>query len=115
MEGKKRQATAVVSEHAAQAALRRGSAVGLAPDEERVLRMRLGASLPLGARLERIATATDAEIELLAFEIEAFLKLEARAAPAPVAPARAAAPGPARTPQSSRAKDKIVRALRKKP
>jgi len=104
MDGKKATGTAVVTESAAQAVLRRGAAVDLASDEEKVMRMRLGASLPLSARLERIAVATDTEIELLAYEIEAFLRLRERAAP----PQRAAAP------RASRAKEKIVRALRKK-
>ena len=104
MDGKKASGTAVVTESAAQAVLRRGAAVELAPDEEKVMRMRLGASLPLSARLEHIAVATDTEIELLAYEIEAFLRLRQRAA----SPERAA------TPIASRAKEKIVRALRKK-
>jgi hypothetical protein len=103
MSAKKRTGTAVVTESAAQAVLRRGPARELAPDEENVMRMRLGASLPLSARLERIATATDTEIELLAYEIEAYLKLRARPAPA----ARPAV-------STSRTKEKIVRALRKK-
>jgi len=105
MQGKKR--TAVVTERSAQAVLRRGPAPELAPNEEKVMRMRLGAALPLSARLERIASATDAEIELLAFEIEAFLHLKGRRAVARV-PVRAAAP------KASRVKEKIVRALRKK-
>ena len=105
MQGKKR--TAVVTEKAAHAVLRRGPAPELAPDEEKVMRMRLGADLPLSARLERIASATDAEIEILAFEIEAYLHLKERRA-AVRAPARAAAP------RTSRVKEKIVRALRKK-
>ncbi len=104
MDGKKATGTAVVTESAAQAVLRRGAAVELAPDEEKVMRMRLGASLPLSARLERIAVATDTEIELLAYEIEAFLRLRQRA----TSPERAPAP------IASRAKEKIVRALRKK-
>jgi hypothetical protein len=100
--------TTVVTEQAAQSALRRGAATELDATEERALRMRLGASLPLSARLERIAVATDAEIELLAYEIEGFLKLEERrAAPAP-------APATAAVPTTSRTKEKIVRALRKK-
>lgn len=106
MQGKKRAGAAVVTESAAQAALRRRSAAELAPEEEKVLRMRLGAGLPLSARLERIAAATDAEIEILAYEIEAYLRWKARA------PRAAGQPGPA--PTTSRVKEKIVRALRKK-
>lgn len=94
-----------VTEAAAQAALRRGSSSELAADEERALRMRLGASLPRSARLERIAVAGEAEIELLAYELEAFLRLRAGGAAGPV-PAR---------PVASRTKEKIVRALRRKP
>jgi len=106
MSGTRRTRTAVVTEQAAQSALRRGAALDLDATEERALRMRLGASLPLSARLERIAVATDAEIELLAYEIEGFLKLKERRAAA--APARAAVP------TTSRTKEKTVRALRKK-
>ena len=107
MSGTRRTRTAVVTEQAAQSALRRGAATELDATEERALRMRLGASLPLSARLERIAVATDAEIELLAYEIEGFLKRKERRAAAP-APTRAAVPA------ASRTKEKIVRALRKK-
>ena len=105
--GKKNQGTAVVSEAGAQAALRRGAVPALAAEEERALRMRLGASLPLAARLERIATATDAEIDLLAIEIEAFLAHRARSATPPTL-------APRTPPAASRTKEKIVRALRRK-
>jgi hypothetical protein len=110
MSGTRWTRTAVVTEQAAQSALRHGAAPGLAATEERALRMRLGASVPLSARLERIAVASDVEIELLAYEIEAFLHLKARRA------AAAAAAAPVHTPVStaSRTKEKIVRALRKK-
>ena len=97
--------TAVITESAVQAALRRGPALELSADEEKAMRMRLGASLPRAARLERkVLEGSDAELELLAFEIEAYLQLRGRAA--------AADPRPA--PRDSRAKEKIVRALRKK-
>jgi hypothetical protein len=105
MQGKKR--TGVVTERSVQAVLRRGPVPELAPNEEKAMRMRFGAALPLSARLERIASATDAEIELLAFEIEAYLHLKKRRAAARV-PVRAAAP------KASRVKEKIVRVLRKK-
>jgi hypothetical protein len=102
MDGKK---TAVVTESAVQAALRRGPAVELGAEEEKAMRMRLSASLPRGAALERkVLAGTDAELELLAFEIEAFLAMRARG--------QVTAPRPA--PRDSRAKEKIVRALRKK-
>lgn len=97
MDGKK---TAVVTESAVQAALRRGPALELGAEEEKAMRMRLGASLPRAARLERkVLEGTDAELELLAFEIEAHLRLRGRTRPAP---------------RDSRTKEKIVRALRKK-
>jgi len=108
--GSKRTGTAVVTEQAAQALLRRGPARGLGGTEENVVRMRLGASLPLSARLDRIAVATDVEIEVLAYEIEAWLhaKQDVGGSEAvTLAPPRA-------TPAASRAKEKIVRALRKK-
>jgi len=108
MNERKSTGTSVVTESAAHAALRRGPARALAADEERALRMRLGASLPRTCALERLASATDAEIEVLAYEIEAWLKLrqrQGRATSADVSP----------TATPSRAKEKIIRALRKKP
>jgi hypothetical protein len=100
--------TAVVTEAGAQAALRRGPTPELAPDEERAVRMRLGAPLPRTARLERKVAAGDLEIELLAWEIETFMKWKAH-----VAAIRARAE-PKAAPATSRTKEKIVRALRKK-
>jgi len=75
------------------------------------VRMRLGASLPLSARLDRIAVASDVEIEVLAYEIEAWMRAKERQRPSAtgVAPAR-----PRSAPAASRAKEKIVRALRRK-
>ena len=108
MSGTRRTRTAVATEQAGQSALRRGAAPELDATEERALRMRLGASLPLSARLERIAVATDVEIELLAYEIEAFLQLKARRVSQAAPPVRAGAPA------ASRTKEKIVRALRRK-
>ncbi len=100
----KKKGAAVVTEGAAQAVLRRGPARELAPDEEKVMRMRLGASPPRGEPLERVGQGVaDVEIELLSYEIEAFLKLRQR---------RAAGRRPA--PTASRAKERIIRALRKK-
>jgi hypothetical protein len=102
----KKTATGVASEASAQAALRRGPTSELAPDEERVLRMRLGASPPRTASLERTAERSDLEIELLAAEIEAHLRW--REHQATVSSSIRAVPQPSRT------KEKIVRALRKK-
>jgi len=102
----RKKGAAVVSEGAAQAVLRRGAARELAPDEEKVMRMRLGASPPGGDPLERIGGGrAEVEIELLSYEIEAFLKLRQHRA-------RGNLPRPA--PTSSRAKERIIRALRKK-
>ncbi len=102
----KKTATVVATEPAAQAVLRRGATRELTSEEERVLRMRLGAVPPRTTPLERSAEArTDLEIELLAAEIEAHLRWREhqreRAAQAVV-------------PQPSRSKEKIIRALRKK-
>jgi len=99
--------SAVVTEGAAQSALRRGPAKELSPEEEQVMRMRLGASPPRSAPLERLGEGLpDVEIEIRAVEIEAYMKWRARED----ASVRRAAP----TPLPSRAKEKIVRALRKK-
>jgi hypothetical protein len=98
-----------VNEAAAQAALRRGPTRELAPDEERVMRMRLGASPPRATPLERVAAPyTDLEIEVLAVEIEAHLRWKEHQATVAARAATRVAP------QHSRTKEKIVRALRKK-
>ena len=107
---KKKSGVAVVTEGAAQALLRRAPAKELAPEEEKVMRMRLGASPPRTAPLERAGEGiTDLEIELQAAEIEAYMRWkvmrEERAAVS-------RAPAPAALP--SRTKEKIVRALRRK-
>ena len=96
----------VATEAGAHAALRRASTRELTPEEEKVMRMRLGAAPTRTAPLERsYDEGSDLEIEIRAAEIEAWMRWKARAAE------RAAArPAPA----PSRAKEKIVRALRKK-
>ena len=113
MPEKRRSRTAVVTEGAAQSVLRRAAAPELSSEEEKVMRMRLGATPPRAARLERAVEADEElEIELRAMEIEAFMKWKAHLAsraPAAVIP-RAAQPAKA---GHSRTKDKIVRALRK--
>jgi len=107
MVARKKTAPGVASEAAVQAVLRRGVASELSPEEEKVMRMRLGASLSRGQALERAGRGlADVEVELLAFEIEAFLKVRERRARQGHAPAAAAQP--------SRAKERIIRALRKK-
>ena len=103
----KKTATEVATEAAAQAALRRGPTRELTPEEERVMRMRLGAVPPRGAPLERSAGArTDLEIELLAAEVDVHLRW--REAQRGRAASRAVAPS------NSRSKERIIRALRKK-
>lgn len=108
----------LVTEGAGQSVLRRGAARELDPEEERVMRMRLGASPPRSAPLERLAEGLgDLEIEVYAAEIEAYMKWKAREEErAPQARAafhdRPGMGGP--PPVSSRTKEKIVRALRKK-
>jgi hypothetical protein len=110
--GTSRTASDVVTEGAAQAALRRGPARELSAEEEKVMRMRLGAALPRTADLEWSGDelSEDMQIELQALQIEAWMKWRAHLA-AQRAPR--AAPGRV-TPQVSRTKEKIVRALRKK-
>ncbi len=104
---KNKSGVGVVTEGAAQAALRRGPAKELSPEEEKVMRMRLGAAPPRTAPLERAAEGlTDLEIEVYALEIETYMKWRAREE------TRADRPGPSAVP--SRTKEKIVRALRKK-
>lgn len=100
--------TGVVTEGAVQAALRRAPARELAPEEEKVMRMRLGASPPKTAPLERVAAGhADLEIETRAMEIELYLRWKAHEEER-AATARAPAPVPSRT------KEKIIRALRRK-
>ncbi len=107
MDAKRKTGAIVVAEGAAQAVLRRGGARELEPAEEKVMRMRLGAAPARTVPLERVGQGDpDLEIELLAMEIEAFMKLrEGRGREAGRAAPR---------PQPSRTKEKIIRALRKK-
>lgn len=72
------------------------------------MRMRLGASPPRSAPLERAAEpGSDLEIELRAAEIEAYMRWKAREE-------ERVAAFPGARPSPSRTKEKIVRALRKK-
>jgi len=106
MATKKNTGVGVVTERGAHAALRRAPAKELSPEEEKVMRMRLGAAPPRAAPLERSFDGpSDLEIEIRAAEIEAWMKWKARAAERVV---------PAAVPAPSRTKEKIVRALRKK-
>ena len=113
--GTTRAASAVVTEGAAQAVLRRGPARELAAEEEKVMRMRLGAALPRTAALEWSdgELSEDLQIELQAMQIEAWMKWKAHLA-SHRTPARAATRTTTAAPRASRAKEKIVRALRKK-
>jgi hypothetical protein len=106
MAGKRKSVPAVATEAAAQAVLRRGAARSLSSDEEKVMRMRLGAALPRTVKLERVGKGfPETEIDLLAYEIEAYLRLgrPGRGKALPAGPAAA-----------SRAKERIIRALRRK-
>jgi hypothetical protein len=113
--GTSRTASTVVTEGAAQASLRRGPARELSAEEDKVMRMRLGAALPRTAELEwtERELSEDQQIELQAMQIEAWMKwkdhLAAQRAPR-TAPGQTTLPAP----QVSRTKEKIVRALRKK-
>ncbi|HET7753167.1 MAG TPA: hypothetical protein VFK85_04590 [Anaeromyxobacteraceae bacterium] len=112
-----RNRSTVVSESAVQATLRRAPARELQADEDRAMRMRLGASVPAGAPLERKPAGNeDAEIELLAAEIEMFMRMrdQLRAHAARRAATSAAAAEHRPVARVSAAKTKIVRALRKK-
>lgn len=107
MVARKKAARAVAGEAAVQAVLRRGSARELSQEEEKVMRMRLGASPAREQALERVGRGVaDLEEELLAFEIEAFLKLGERR--------ERLVSGRAVVPHPSRAKERIIRALRRK-
>jgi hypothetical protein len=116
---KSRKSTSVVSEGAAQAVLRRGRTRELAPDEERVMRARLGATVPATSTLGWMddELSEEQQIELQAMQIEAWMKWKAHLATQRTS-RTAVAPAPAATrvavrPQPSRAKEKIIRALRK--
>lgn len=103
---KKKTVGTTVTESSAQAMLRRSGARQLAADEEKVLRMRLGASLPRKGEIEWMGTADEElAIDLHAIEIETYLKLRAHKTRRVVTAA---------APATSRTKDKIVRALRRK-
>jgi hypothetical protein len=111
-----RSGRAVVTEGAAQAALRRGQARELTPEEEKVMRLRLGASPPATSALEwtEEELSEDLQIELQAMQIEAWMKWKAHlAAQRDPRPAVRTVTAPA--PRPSRTKEKIVRALRRKP
>jgi hypothetical protein len=103
---KKNGGVQVVTEAGAHAVLRRAAARELTPEEDKVMRMRLGAAPPRAAPLERSFDGpSDLEIEIRAAEIEAWMKWKARAA---------VRTEPRPGPRPSRAKEKIIRALRRK-
>lgn len=106
---KKSTGVGVVTEQGAHAALRRAPTKDLSPEEERVVRMRVGAAPARTAPLERSYEAgSDLEIEIRAAEIEAWMKAKAMAEARATGRLAVAAPAP------SRVKEKIVRALRRK-
>jgi hypothetical protein len=106
---KRKTAGTTVTEASAQAVLRRRGATKLAAVEERVMRMRLGATLPRRGEIEWMGTESEElAIELKALEIETYLKLRAHQA------RQARRATPAATSPTSRTKDKIVRALRRR-
>jgi hypothetical protein len=106
---KRKTAGTTVTEASAQAVLRRRGATKLAAVEERVMRMRLGAALPRRSEIEWMGTESEElAIELKALEIETYLKLRAHQA------RQARRATPAATSPTSRTKDKIVRALRRR-
>ena len=106
---KRKTAGTTVTEASAQALLRRRGATKLAAVEERVLRMRLGAALPRRGEIEWMGTESEElAIELKALEIETYLKLRAHQA------RQARRATSAASSSTSAAKDKIVRALRRR-
>ncbi len=112
-----RNGAVVVTEAAAQAVLRRGAVRELSPEEEKVMRLRLGASPPRTATLDwaEEELSEELQIELQAMQIEAWMKWKAHLAAqrSPKQAAVRAVPAPA--PRPSRTKEKIIRALRRKP
>ena len=108
MATKKSTGVGVVTERGAHAALRRSPTKDLSPEEEKVVRMRLGAAPPRAAPLERSYEGdADLEIEIRAAEIEAWMKWKAHLAERSAGSAAVVA-------APSRVKEKIVRALRRK-
>lgn len=107
-------AAVAVEDGQVKRALGNGSAARLAVIEERALRMRHGAPVDLEAPLPR-AAGTNAELadELTLIEMRLLSAMRAQGrVPGPRRELRAVASAPVAT--SSRTKDKIVRALRKK-
>ncbi|MEI6223330.1 MAG: hypothetical protein WCS72_01170 [Deltaproteobacteria bacterium] len=106
---KRKTAGTTVTEASAHAVLRRRGATKLAAVEERVMRMRLGAALPRRGEIEWMGTESEElAIELKALEIETYLKLRAHQA------RQARRATSAASSSTSAAKDKIVRALRRR-
>lgn len=112
-----RSSAAVVTENAAQAVLRRGVARELSPEEEKVMRLRLGASPPDTTTLDwtEQELSEDLQIELQAMQIEAWMKWKAHLASRRAQKHAAVRAAPAPAPRPSRVKEKIIRALRRKP
>ena len=86
----------------------RNAAERLSAREEKAVRMRTGAGVDLETALPRRGKTVEARAELTALEIELTRKLQERASQ------EAADPAPADGPRvRTRAKDKIIRALRR--
>jgi hypothetical protein len=112
-----RSGAAVVNEDAAQAVLRRGVARELTPEEEKVMRLRLGASPPLTTTLDwaEEELSEELQIELQAMQIEAWMKWKAHLASQRAQKHATVRAVPATAPRPSRVKEKIIRVLRRKP
>jgi hypothetical protein len=114
-----RSGAVVVSEAAAQAVLRRGAVRELSAEEEKVMRLRLGASPPATTTLDwaEEELSEELQIELQAMQIEAWMKWKAHLATqrSPKQATVRAVPALAPAPRPSRTKEKIIRALRRKP
>ena len=88
----------------------RKAAERLSAREEKTVRMRTGAGIDVKTALPRRGKTADARAELTALEIELTRKLLERSSAERSAPE----PQPVETPQvRTRAKDKIIRALRR--
>ena len=112
-----RSGAAVVTEDAAQAVLRRGRARELTSEEEKVMRLRLGASPPATTTLDwaEEELSEELQIELQAMQIEAWMKWKAHLAAQRGQKQATVHAVPAPAPRPSRVKEKIIRALRRKP
>ena len=116
-----RAGAAVVTEDAAQAVLRRGRTRELTSEEEKVMRLRRGASPPATTSLDwaEEELSEELQVELQAMQIEAWMKWKAhlseQRAQKPATVRAVPVPAARTAPRPSRVKEKIIRALRRKP